>query len=212
MTFYIRDQVGSSGMSFNWKRREFLISVFSFNTIPGEAKRNILHHFQGFWKYSLNLIGSALHYSPKIPACVTVVRIPVSWAFFWCTSVISPSHRDFTSNKFICVFPVFALQFSTPVDEVTRIIIHLLRQVIKRCHSPPKLGLIVLALQAVFPASCSSPLTDQDIHPKERHIYCSDCNSLHYTVKSAPPYCFFFQMKKKSIFPSHGVLIFRYSM
>ncbi len=108
---------------------------------------------------------------------------------------------------------MFAAQCSAPSDEVTRSIIHLLRQVIKRCHSLPKLGLIIPAAQAFFPASCSSPLTDQDIHPKEKRTYWSVCNSLRYihALSKAPPCCFF-PDEKVPVFPSHAALIFRYSM
>lgn len=97
--------------------------------------------------------------------------------------------REFTSNKFFCALPVFAVQSSAPVDEVSRSIIHLLRQVIKRCHSLPKLGPIIPAVQAVYPASCSSPLTDQDIQCKERDTYWSDCISQRCTrALSNPPF------------------------
>lgn len=123
---------------------------------------------------------------------------------------------DFSLNKFIFFLPVFSVQSSAPVDEVTRSIIHLLRQVIKHCHSLPKLGLIIPAVQAVFPASCSSPLTDQDIHPKEKPTYWSKLQppALHScTVKTT---LFFFPpctRWRSGCFPcSHGVLIFRYSM
>lgn len=161
-----------------------MISVFSFNTHPWEAKRNFIHHFQGFLEiYSLNLTGTALHYSPK-----TLHALRLLESHNPEPSVISVAvFRDLSSNKFVCDLPVFAVQSGAPVDEVTCSIIHLLRQVIKRCHSLPKLGLIIPAVQAVFPASCSSPLTDQDIHPKERHTYWSDCNSQNCTHTLSKP-------------------------
>lgn len=76
-----------------------------------------------------------------------------------------------------CVLLVLAVQSSVRVNEVSHSIIHLLRQVIKRCQSLPKLGLITPAVQAVFPASCSSPLADQDIQCKKRDTEWSDCIS-----------------------------------
>lgn len=104
----------------------------------------------------------------------------------------APIWQDFIGNKFACVLPVFSAQACAAVDEVTRSIIHLLRQVIKCCHSLPKLWLIIAAVQAVFPASRSSHLTDQDMHPKERHTFWCHCVSQHYTVKSPAFLPFFF--------------------
>jgi len=122
-----------------------------------------------FWKYGLYLTGNSSHHPPppppNKPSCRKVVITPG-------LSVIFPERFwDFISNIFVCLLPAFTVQSSAPVGEVTRSIIHLLRQVIKRRHSLPKLGLIIPAVQAVFPASCSSPLPDQDIHPKESLTY-----------------------------------------
>lgn len=122
------------------------------------------------------------------------------------------------------LFPKFLLrrdssalcQFSqcnlTPaVDEVSRSIIHLLRQVIKRCHSLPKLGLIIPAVQAVYPASCSSPLTDQDIQSKERerekHLVAASPSTalIHCHIPSLLPFIYlsiYFPKWKKKCLPS----------
>lgn len=58
----------SSGLKWNGmllKEQGMFVSLFSFNTLPREAKHKFINHFQGFWKYSLNLTWTALQYSSK---------------------------------------------------------------------------------------------------------------------------------------------------
>lgn len=170
---------------------------------------NIILWLQDFWMWFKSELLCMLF--PKTPEHLEVVTVRLHPELSWNSSVghLSGSCWDLSPNKFICVLPVLSAQCSTPVDEGTGSIIHLLRRVIKHCHSLPKLGLIIPAVQAVVPASCSSPLTDQDIHPTERHTYWSDCSSQHCTrtLSKAPP-CWFLHWKNTCFLPlTHNLRI-----